>query len=306
MGQHRDALEAELRLQGYSERTLEAYTYCVQEQVRFCRRSPDVVEPEEVRRYLLYLASKPVSWSFYNQSVCALRFFYGRVLKRAWSVDRVPFQRRGRRLPEILSPEEVARLLEASGSLRDRALLECAYGCGLRLGEVRHLKLTDIDSGRMVVRVEQGKGNKDRYVMLPRTLLETLRSYWRESKPRHWLFPGQEPGQPLSDKTVQQALRKALRVCGVKKRVSIHSLRHSFATHLLEAGTNVRAIQVLLGHRSLSTTQLYTHLASTYLQETKSPLDRLEASQLSAQDQAQSAPPPAPETTTANGEAKAQ
>lgn len=282
MGRHRDALEQELRLQGYSERTVEAYTYCVHQQVKFCGRSPEEEDAEGVRRYLLHIASKPVSWSFFNQSVCALRFFYGKVLRREWGVARVPFHRRGVRLPEILGEQEVARVLDACEKLRDRALLECVYGCGLRLGEVRHLKVSDIDSGRMVLRVEQGKGSKDRYVTLPQTLLGTLRSYWLESKPQHWLFPGQEPGQPLSDKTVQQTLRKALRAAGVTKRVSVHSLRHSFASHLLEAGTNVRAIQVQLGHRSLSTTQLYTHLAANYLQQTTSPLDRLRRGKTSA------------------------
>lgn len=275
MGRYRDAMEEELRLQGYSDRTLEAYTYCVREQVRFCRITPDEVGPDSVRSYLLHLAKKPVSWSFFNQSVCALRFFYGKVLHRDWTVDRIPFQRKGRRLPEIVSTEEAARLIEAADGLRDRALLELGYGCGLRLGEIRHLKVPDIDSQRMVIRVEEGKGRKDRYVMLPATLLETLRAYWREAKPGHWLFPGQPPEQPLSDKTVQTAVRKARAAAGISKRVSIHSLRHSFATHLLEAGTNVRAIQALLGHRSLSTTQLYTHLAANYLHDTKSPLDRL-------------------------------
>ena len=249
--------------------------YCVREQVRFSGVDPDTAGADDVRRYLRQLAEKPVSWSFFNQTVWALRFFSGKVLRGEWSVERIPFQRRGRRLPEILGTDEVPRLLAAARSLGDRALFETAYGCGLRLGEIRHLKITDIDSGRMVLRVEQGKGRKDRYVMLPHALLETLRAYWREAKPRYWLFPGQVPGQPLSDKTVQMAVRKALRVAGITKRVSVHSLRHSFATHLLEAGTNVRAIQVLLGHRSLGTTQLYTHLAATYLHETKSPLDRL-------------------------------
>ena len=279
MGQFRDAMEEELRLRNYSERTREAYVYCVREQVRFVGSAPDVTGPEEVRRYLMHLAQKPVSWSFFNQSVCALRFFYAKVLKREWGVERIPFHRRGRRLPVILGPDEVERLLAAATSLRDRALLETAYGCGLRLSEIRPLKVSDIDSARMVLRIEQGKGRKDRYVMLPKALLATLRTYWLESKPRHWLFPGQEPGQPLSDKTVQMALRKALRAAGIQKPVSVHSLRHAFATHLLEAGTNVRAIQVLLGHRSLGTTQLYTHLASTYLNETKSPLDRLTSKQ---------------------------
>ena len=277
MSQFREAMEEELRLRNYSEATREAYVYCVREQVKFVGRSPDVTGPDDVRRYLMHLAQKPVSWSFFNQSVCALRFFYGKVMKRDWSVERIPFHRRGRRLPIIADPGEIEGILAAAESLRDRGLFETAYGCGLRLSELRHLKVSDIDSGRMVLRIEQGKGRKDRYTMLPKTLLETLRAYWLESKPRHWLFPGQEPGQPLSDKTVQMALRKAVRVAGINKHLTVHSLRHTFATHLLEAGTNVRAIQVLLGHKSLGTTQLYTHVASTYLNETKSPLDRLGA-----------------------------
>jgi site-specific recombinase XerD len=277
MAEYSHAMEEELRLRNYSERTREAYGYCLREQVKFVGLSPDVTGPDDVRRYLMHLAQKPVSWSFFNQSVCALRFFYGKVLARDWSVDRIPFHRRGRKLPVILDPDEVDRVLAAAKNLRDRALFEAAYGCGLRLSEIRHLKVSDIDSQRMVLRIEQSKGRRDRYVMLPKALLATLRTYWVESKPRHWLFPGQEPGQPLSDKTVQMALRKALRVAGINKRVSVHSLRHTFATHLLEGGTDVRAIQVLLGHRSLTTTQLYTHVASTLLNETKSPLDRLPA-----------------------------
>jgi site-specific recombinase XerD len=233
MAQFREAMEEELRLRNYSERTREAYVYCVRQQVKFVGRSPDVTGADDVRRYLMHLAQKPVSWSFFNQSVCALRFFYGQVLKRDWSVERIPFHRRGRKLPVILDPDEVDRVLAAATSLRDRALFESAYGCGLRLSEIRHLKVSDIDSQRMVVRIEQGKGNKDRYVMLPKTLLATLRTYWLESKPRHWLFPGQEPGQPLSDKTVQMALRKALRAAGIRKPVSVHSLRHYAGSRIM-------------------------------------------------------------------------
>ena len=277
MAQFREAMEEELRLRNYSDSTCESYLYCVKQQVKFVGKSPALTQSEDVRQYLMYLAKKPVSWSFFNQSVCALRFFYGQVVKRDWSVERIPFHRRGRKLPVILDASEVERLLAAATSLRDRALFESAYGCGLRLSEIRHLKVSDIDSQRMVLRIEQSKGKKDRYVMLPKVLLETLRTYWKEAKPQQWLFPGQEPGQPLSDKTVQQALRKAIHAAGIQKHVSVHSLRHAFATHLLEAGTDVRAIQVLLGHRSLTTTQLYTHVASTLLNETKSPLDRLPA-----------------------------
>jgi integrase/recombinase XerD len=220
--------------------TRETYAYCVREQVKFVGLEPELTGPDDVRRYLMHLAQKPVSWSFFNQSVCALRFFYGKVLKRDWSVDRIPFHRRGRKLPVILDPDEVERLLASAGSLRDRALFESAYGCGLRLSEIRHLKVSDIDSQRMVLRVEQGKGHKDRYVMLPKALLATLRTYWFESKPRHWLFPGQEPGQPLSDKTVQMALRKALRAAGITKHVSVHSLRHCAGSRIMP-GSGLRA-----------------------------------------------------------------
>ena len=150
MAQFREAMEEELRLRNYSDSTCESYLYCVQEQVKFVGKSPDLTQPEDVRQYLMYLAKKPVSWSFFNQSVCALRFFYGKVSKRDWSVERIPFHRRGRKLPVILDPGEVERLLAAATCLRDRALFESAYGCGLRLSEIRHLKVSDVDSQRMV------------------------------------------------------------------------------------------------------------------------------------------------------------
>jgi site-specific recombinase XerD len=174
-----------------------------------------------------------------------------------------------------MSDEEVLRLLDAASVLRDRALLETAYATGMRLGEVTRLLIRDVDSGRMVIRVEQGKGRKDRYVMLSQSLLETLREYWRASKPQVYLFPGLGGKKPLCVSAAQKAFHIARNRAGIKKRVSFHTLRHSFATHLLEDGANVRKIQTLLGHRSLHTTERYTHVAEDYLDQMRSPLDRL-------------------------------
>ena len=175
----------------------------------------------------------------------------------------------------VMNDEEVSRLLAAAASLRDRALLETAYATGMRVGEVTRLLITDLDSGRMAIRVDQGKGRKDRYVMLSPSLLETLRAYWRESKPKLFLFPGVGGKKPLCISAAQKAFDRARLQAGIKKPVSFHTLRHSFATHLIESGTSVRTIQALLGHRSLQTTERYTHLAQNYLHQTKSPLDRL-------------------------------
>ena len=180
-----------------------------------------------------------------------------------------------------MSAEEVLRLLDGSQSLRDRALLETAYATGMRLGEVTRLLISDIDSQRMVVRIEQGKGKKDRYVMLSKWLLLTLREYWRASKPRLFLFPGAKPKHPLCVSAAQKAFWKAKQQAGITKPVSFHSLRHAFATHLLEDGANVREIQALLGHRSLHTTERYTHVAENYLHQWRSPLDRLRGTQVS-------------------------
>jgi site-specific recombinase XerD len=215
-----------------------------------------------------------VSASTVNQAISSVRFFFREVLGRDWEFE-INYQRAPQRVPVTLTPEEVGRLLAAVPTLRERAAMEIAYGCGLRLGEVLGLKLTDIDSGRMIIRVEQGKGKKDRNVMLGPALLATLRSYWKESKPRVLLFPGKEAGRPLNPSVIQRAFTLAKQQARISKPVSFHTLRHSFATHLLESGVNVRTIQVLLGHRSLGTTQRYTHVAGDYLRQTRSPLDRL-------------------------------
>jgi len=230
----------------------------------------------EVRAFLLDLTQvRKVAFSTFNQALNAVRFFFTEVLKQPLALDDFHFQKQPRRLPVVMSDEEVRRLLECAHSLRDRALFEAAYATGMRLGELTRLLITDIDSRRMVIRVKQGKGRKDRYVMLSASLLETLRGYWRQARPRRYLFPGDGGDRPLCHSAAQKAFGRTKVAAGITKPVSFHTLRHSFATHLMEDGVNVRTIQSLLGHRSLQTTERYTHVAETYLHQMRSPLDRL-------------------------------
>ena len=209
-----------------------------------------------------------------NQAVCALRFFFGVTLGRPELPERIPYARQPRRLPVVLSADEVVRFLEAVPGVRNRAALTTAYAAGLRAAEVARLKIADIDSARGVIRVEQGKGGKDRYVMLSPRLLNILRTYWRLAHPKIWLFPGRDGKRPIDPQTLQVACKVAREMAGVDKRVTVHTLRHSFATHLLENGTDIRIIQVLLGHSDLTTTTRYAQVATTTIANTISPLDR--------------------------------
>jgi len=210
------------------------------------------------------------------QVVCALRFFYTHTLSRKIAIERIPFPRRERKLPLILSREEVKALLEAPRNLRQRTLLAVLYGAGLRVSEVTQLKAGDIDSARNVLWVRQGKGRKDRQTLLPTKLLELLRCYWRTQRPSGWLFPGSNPTRPISPKAVFLACRKAAQKAGISKPVHPHLLRHAFATHLLESGVNLRTIQILLGHANLETTARYLQVADVSVRSTRSPLDSLE------------------------------
>ncbi len=209
-----------------------------------------------------------------HSDVNAMAFFFRHVLARPWQLQ-ITYQRAPQRVPVVLSREEVARLLAVVTTLRERAAMEIAYGAGLRLNEVLNLKVTDVDGERMILRVDQGKGRKDRNVMLSPKLLETLRTYWRQARPRVWLFPGQGGKRHLHQTILQRAFKQAKVEARITKPVSFHSLRHTFATHLLESGVNVRTIQALLGHRSLGSTQRYVHVAGDYLRQTRSPLDSL-------------------------------
>jgi integrase/recombinase XerD len=271
-----------LAAHGRSPRTQETYTLMLRLFGRYLGRpyidkTLDVVAPEDIEAYQRYLVTeRKVGFSSFNQSTCALRFFYRTCLGRSdWMIARMPFQRKRRALPEVLSVEEVSAIFDACHNLKHKTLLMTSYSGGLRLGETLGLLPSDVDSGRMMIRIEQGKGRKDRYLMLSTLLLETLRSYWKTFRPVRWLFEGRKPGEPLAPSTAEKIFTSAAGRAGIKKGVSFHSLRHAFATHLLEGGTNILVIQTLLGHQSLATTQVYTHVAQTYVNATKSPLDRL-------------------------------
>jgi len=283
MGEFRDAMERDLKIRGLSDTTQSTYLGWVKDFVRFHMVSPDKLGLEDIYRYQLHLTEeRELAPATINVAVAALRFFYSVTMEVKWDIKRVPCQKRGRRLPEILSREEVRRLLGTLDNLKHRSLLSTTYGGGLRVSEAVSVRISDIDSQRMVLRVDQGKGRKDRYVMLSERLLGLLREYWKADRPRHWLFPGQLPGRHLSRASLERAFSKAKKATGITKRVTPHSLRHSFATHLLESGTNIRVIQRLLGHRSLRSTEIYTHVASNYVTETSSPLDALESLDLLA------------------------
>ncbi len=217
----------------------------------------------------------PLSYKTFNCHVSAIRFFHKYVLDLGWSAERIPYQKTGKSLPIVLSREEVLGLFDVVTNLKHRTILMVLYSAGLRISEALRLKAPDIDSQRMMIRVHEGKGRKDRYVMLSQKLLETLRRYWLLDRPEPWLFPGQRASRPLTSSSVQRFFERARQRAGILKKATPHTLRHSFATHLLERGVNIRVIQRLLGHRSLRSTEIYTHVAETYLRDTKSPLDDL-------------------------------
>ncbi len=266
----------DLRLRNLAPRTIRTYVDCVAGFARHFGTSPEHLGPEHIRAYLLHLVHhRHVSWSYFNQTRSALRFLYRVTLGRDWGDDRVVCAKVPRKLPVVLSPDEIAQFFAAVANLKHRAILMTAYAAGLRLSEVVALRVADIDSRRMVLHVRQGKGQKDRDVMLSPRLLAVLRRYWQVVRPPVFLFPGNRPDRPISPRTVQKICDAALTASGLKKRVSPHTLRHSFATHLLESGTDIRTIQVLLGHKQLSTTARYTHVSTARLHSTRSPLDRL-------------------------------
>lgn len=276
MTQLRQRMLEELQRRNYATGTIRLYLQHVAAFAQHFHRSPDQLGAEDIRRYQLFLIQeKKLAWSSYNQIVCALRFFYVKTLKHACLLEDIPFPRKQQRLPLILSQEEVARILTAPPHLKSRALLMTIYAAGLRRSEVARLRVSDIDSARMTITVHQGKGQKDRVVMLSPVLLDTLRQYWRHAKPKQWLFPGDNPGQPISGNDIFMVFHNAVRRAGITKKVSPHSLRHSFATHLLESGTDLRTIQILMGHRSLKTTARYLHISQHHVRATASPLDGL-------------------------------
>jgi integrase/recombinase XerD len=273
----RQRMLEDLQIRNDSPTTVRIYLHCVQAFARHFRKAPDQLGPEHIRQYQLFLMKeKQVSLPTYIQVVCALRFFYTHTLHRKVAIERIPFPRRARKLPLILSHAEVKALLEAPRTLRHRALLATLYGAGLRVSEVTQLKVADIDAPRSVRWVRQGKGRRDRPTLLSPKLLELLRDYWRAERPASGLFPNAAGTRPIAPKAVYLACRSAARLAGILKAVHPHSLRHAFATHLLEAGTNLRTIQILLGHANLETTARYLQVADIAVRSTSSPLDSLD------------------------------
>lgn len=277
MGKLADLFDRDMAIRGLAESTRHEYLKKVRDFVRFLGRSPDQATLDDVLKYQdQMIRGRKVSWSYAKVIAAALKFFFGTTLKKDWRLEDIPYPRRtGRRLPVILSQEEIVLFFAAIPNIKHRVILMTMYAAGLRVSEALRLKVTDIESSRMVLRVEQGKGRKDRYVMLSPILLPILREYWKIGRPKVWLFQHPSLEKPMTTSTVLHVVWKAREAAGLKKTVRSHDLRHAFATHLLEKGTNIRVIQELLGHRSLRSTEIYTHVAKTYLQDTKSPLDGL-------------------------------
>ncbi|OWJ55942.1 tyrosine-type recombinase/integrase [Paraburkholderia caledonica] len=272
----RQRMVEDMRVRNLSANTQRTYLQQVGAFAKHFGRSPATLGPEEIRAWQLHLVEvRQLARSSLVTATAALRFLYTVTLKRDWAVDDIVMSKKPRTLPVILSREEVTHFLESIRSFKHRAILMTAYAGGLRISEVTRLKVSDIDSHRMVLRVEQGKGQVDRYVMLSPRLLEILRTYWQAGRPQHWLFPGRFPDQSIDPATIRLACQQARRRAGISKPVTPHSLRHAFATHLLESGTDVRTIQLLLGHRSLATTSRYLKVATSTICATTSPFDLL-------------------------------
>ena len=272
----RRRMTEDLTLHNFSPKTIRLYIRWVADFARYFNASPDSLGPEHVRSFLLHLVQeRKVSWNVHKQARLALQFFYRVTLGREEVVEKVACPKAPKKLPVVLSQEEMARFLDALENPKHRAVLMTAYSGGLRLSEVAGLRVEDIDSARMVIHVRQGKGRKDRDVMLSPRLLAVLREYWKINRPRPYLFPGCHPDRPISVRTVQMVCGRALKASGLSKHVRMHTLRHSFATHLLESGTDLRTIQVLLGHHSFSTTAKYLHITTAALKSTRSPFDGL-------------------------------
>jgi len=265
----------DMTIRKLAPKTQQGYIRTVKDFAAFLGRPPDTASFEDVRRFQLHLVAKGTGTPILNHTVSALRFFFRITLKRHDITEHTHFIREPRKVPTVLSPEEVARLLNAAPGLKYKAALSVAYGAGLRAAEVVSLKISDIDSKRMLIRVEQGKGRKDRNVMLSPYLLELLRAWWKAARPRGWLFPGRDPVQPITTRQLNRACHAAAQMAEINKRVSLHTLRHSFATHLLEQNTDIRIIQVLLGHAKLENTALYTRVATKTIQQAISPLEHI-------------------------------
>jgi len=274
MGKLREQMKADLELTGFSPKTQKIYLGQVRNFALYFKKSPEQLGEREIKEYLFYLIKeRKASSSAVNQCYSALKFLYERTLNRKWVMERIPRTRRKRRLPIVLDRTEVEALFSVIQNLKHRTILMLIYSSGLRVSEAAHLKISDIDSKRMMLRITQGKGSKDRYTILSSVALEVLRQYWHKYRPKEWLFSGQLSDKPISERSIQKIFEKAKNLVGIKKPATVHTLRHSFATHLLEAGTDLHHIQLLLGHKFPKTTTIYLHVSRKDLTRIVSPLD---------------------------------
>lgn len=274
MGKLKDQMLMEMELRNFSPKTIKLYLRHMISYTKLFGKSPAEMGNEEIRQYLYYLLKeKRSSWSNINIAYCSLKFFYTRVLHRSWNVDHIPRPKKEKRLPQILSYSELNRIFAVTSNIKHRLIFKTAYAGGLRVSEVAQLKISDIDSHRMTIRIEQGKGKKDRYTILAKDLLVDLRDYYRMYRPQMWLFPGADKTSPLSVGTIQTAFRSATKKAGIIKPTTFHTLRHCFATHFLEHGGNLAKLQQYLGHRFLQTTMIYVHVQNSNFSTDISPLD---------------------------------
>lgn len=269
-------MKADLELRGYSHTTVKYYTREVGRFFEHFNKLPELLGEDEIREYLYYcITVKQLNEGTVNYILSALKFFYTKTLGRVWNVDKLPRMKEGRKLPVVLSQSEIKAIFDATDNLKHKAILMTIYSAGLRISEAAKLKVTDIDSKNMQIIVRQGKGKKDRYTLLSKVTLNILREYWKRYRPSEYLFPGKDTAGPISVRTIQKAFGYAKDASGIKKNASVHTLRHSFATHLLDAGTDICYIQRLLGHTSIKTTTIYLHLRRMDLINIKSPLDTM-------------------------------
>ena len=275
MGKLRDQMLMDLQLSGAKPRTQETYLREVENLAKYFNRSPAQLGEAELKEYMLYMIKeRHLSEGTFRFYVAGLKFFYRTTLKREWPVEKIRHPRSKRKLPVVLDLSEVESLFSVTRNLKHKTILMITYSSGLRVSETARLKLTDIDSKRMTVRVSDGKGGKDRYTLLSKITLEHLRKYWKKYRPTEWLFEGQKKNDHISMSTIQQVFMKAKKRAGITKPASVHTLRHSFATHLIEGGTSLHHVQLLLGHRSPTTTTVYLHVSRLNLAQVTSPLDR--------------------------------
>ena len=274
MGKLRDQMVMDMRLKGMSPKTISCYVGCMKSVAAHFGKSPVDLSDDEIREYLHYLIEvRKTFQAVISQSYSALKFFFEHTLQRQWNHARIPRSKVRKRLPGVLSREDVESIFSATKNLKHRAILMTIYSAGLRIGEATRLKVSDIDSKRMMIRVSEGKGLKDRYTLLGERNLDVLRTYWKAYRPSDWLFPGNDGSEPVSISCVQRVFSASLRKAGIRKKASVHTLRHCFATHLLESGTDLYYIQRLMGHKSAGTTSVYLHIAGKEIGKIKSPID---------------------------------